>query len=274
MPELIHPEAIDRSEGWRIDYLPWAETEGADGFVTFYQIDQKTNMVDIYYNTENVTQEELDSLQTWQDFLDPRWRGRIGIGNVAEGESSDGRATTWLTLGEDYWDRFVRELEPHVVAYADARAYADGLARGTWDIGFFGGTGDDAVEELIELGLPVDEFPHTLAASPDEPAPGGFADLSGEVAIFDSAPHPNAARLYVNWLLSREGATAYNALVGEGLSSRPHLRSDVPQGAIEDEAFGVLGEHVFAPNSDEFRKALAESLEWWQAIFDEVGLDT
>ena len=166
----------------------------------------------------------------------------------------------------------MRELEPQVVAYADARAYADGLALGTWDIGMFGGTGDDAVEELIELGLPVAEFPHTLAVSPDTPTPGGFADLSGEVAIFDSAPHPNAARLYVNWLLSHEGATVYNTLAGEELDDRPHLRSDVPQGVMSDDAFGVLSEHIADNNTDEFRTAFDESLVWWRRIFDEVGL--
>ena len=70
--------------------------------MTLYQIEQQDNMVDLYYNTDNVTEEELASLQSWQDFLDPRWRGRIGIGNVAEGESSSARAATWMNLGEEY----------------------------------------------------------------------------------------------------------------------------------------------------------------------------
>jgi len=272
-PELVHPEALDRSTGWRIDSIPWAEAEQAQGRVTLTQIERNTNPIDIWYNTENVTEEEIAGLKSWYDFLDPKWKGRIGIGNVADGESSAGRGITWLTLGEEYWDRFVREVEPQVVAYADARAYADGLARGSWDIAMFGGSGDDAVEELIDLGQPIEAFPHTLALAEDEPAPAGFADLAGDVAIFDRAPHPNAARLYVNWFLSREGATAYNAFAGEGFSTRPHLRNDVPQGIMDDAAFEVLPEHIFDRNNDEFRAAFAESLEWWIGIFDEVGLN-
>jgi ABC-type Fe3+ transport system substrate-binding protein len=35
----------------------------------------------------------------------------------------------------------------------------------------------------------------------------------GIVSIFDMAPHPNAAALFVNWLLSQEGQTAYTAAI-------------------------------------------------------------
>jgi len=44
----------------------------------------------------------------------------------------------------------------------------------------------------------------------------------GAVALMDKAPHPNAAIVYLNWLLSKEGQTEY---VKSGRNSR---RLDVP----------------------------------------------
>ena len=82
MPHLIHPEALDRSTGSRLDYIPWHESDAEKQYVTLYLVDAQPNIIDFYYNTDNVTDEDLEQLQSWQDFLDPRWAGRIGLGNV------------------------------------------------------------------------------------------------------------------------------------------------------------------------------------------------
>ena len=42
------------------------------------------------------------------------------------------------------------------------------------------------------------------------------------MALVDQAPHPNAARLYINWLLSREGQLAWQQSV-----QSPSLRTDI-----------------------------------------------
>ena len=50
-----------------------------------------------------------------------------------------------------------------------------------------------------------------------------------------SPADPAASQLFVNWLLSKQGQTAYNALLVT--SERPgsqSFRNDVPQGAIPD----------------------------------------
>ena len=45
----------------------------------------------------------------------------------------------------------------------------------------------------------------------------------------DRAPHPNAAKLFANWWLTKEAQTAYNTLVTGG-GQPPSLREDVPPG--------------------------------------------
>jgi len=50
---------------------------------------------------------------------------------------------------------------------------------------------------------------------------------AGAVNLIDRAPHPNAARLYVNWLLSREGQLAWQQATREN-----SLRVDIPKDGL------------------------------------------
>ena len=46
----------------------------------------------------------------------------------------------------------------------------------------------------------------------------------------NGAPHPNAARVFINWLLSREGQiTAQRALAAYGSDALDSLRIDIPK---------------------------------------------
>ena len=57
---------------------------------------------------------------------------------------------------------------------------------------------------------------------------GGYMTAGqGTLSVANRAPHPNATKVYVNWLLSREGQLAYSK--ASGYVSR---RVDVPQGHI------------------------------------------
>ena len=52
------------------------------------------------------------------------------------------------------------------------------------------------------------------------------------LALLNKAPHPNAARLFTNWLLSREGQTIYQELAASAGSPSESLRVDVPKEVI------------------------------------------
>ena len=49
--------------------------------------------------------------------------------------------------------------------------------------------------------------------------------------MMDRAPHPNAAKLFLNWWLTQEGQTAHNTLSASPVP--PSLREDVPLGISE-----------------------------------------
>jgi iron(III) transport system substrate-binding protein len=263
--QLIHPEAIDRSEGWRLDYIPFADYDLDQNHVTFMAMTAEPNVMQLWYNTDNVSQEELDSLQSWYDLLDPAFRGRIAMGNVAEGQQSEDRAKAWHLLGEEFFERFMREMDVQVLPYGAGRDFADGLARGDFDFGLFPPE-EPALIDAEDQGLPVTEFDRTFSEGTSQ------SPLS-LLYVIDNAAHPNAAQLFANWVLTVEGQTAFNELTLR--TGRAALRSDVPQGNIADETWERLNDPnaVFLDqNSDEYRAAVDESEQWFQEIFAELGI--
>jgi len=58
----------------------------------------------------------------------------------------------------------------------------------------------------------------------------GLIAQGGMVNLMNGAPHPNAARVFINWLLSREGQiTAQRALAAYGSDALDSLRIDIPK---------------------------------------------
>ncbi len=53
---------------------------------------------------------------------------------------------------------------------------------------------------------------------------------SGHISFFKNAPHPNAARAYINWTLSREGQLAW-----QKIAKANSLRIDIPKDMIPAE---------------------------------------
>jgi iron(III) transport system substrate-binding protein len=54
----------------------------------------------------------------------------------------------------------------------------------------------------------------------------------GQLALMNRAPHPNAAKVFVNWLLSRDGQTAFQKAVSQPGDPRDSRRIDVPKDHI------------------------------------------
>ena len=51
----------------------------------------------------------------------------------------------------------------------------------------------------------------------------------GQVALMNRAPHPNAAKVFVNWLLSREGQSALQRIISTPGEAKNSRRMDVPK---------------------------------------------
>ena len=87
------------------------------------------------------------------------------------------------------------------------RQIADALAKGRLAVAL--GIGYAQTEPFMKAGLPIKKLPE-----PGEglPASNGY----GTLGIVKSPPHPNATKVFVNWLLSKEGQELYSKVMLAG----------------------------------------------------------
>jgi iron(III) transport system substrate-binding protein len=212
-PALVLPEVLDTA-AWLQNRLWWADS--AEPYTTLMFQGGVNNVVS--YNTTMASPADFTS---YWDLLQPKWRGKIVATDIRR-PGPGGVPSRFMykdaALGPEFLKRLFAETE--VTLSADQRQMVDWLSQGQYTLGLF--VSDREVQRAADLGLPVDTVP---AERFKEGAPLGPA--YGAVALVDQAPHPNAAKLYINWLLSREGQIAWQRSV-----NGPSLRTDVPRDGL------------------------------------------
>jgi iron(III) transport system substrate-binding protein len=208
-PMLVLPEVLDESKWWgrRHIYLDQERQYifSFNGIVQTY----------FSYNTRIVNPKEFRS---YWDFLNPKQKGKIvAVDPLIPG--TDG-AVRFLFhnpfLGPEFLRRFLYEMDLTVTR--DTRQLMDWLAVGKFAIAALQSPDRSGLYEAKAQGLPVNSFDPNIFR---EGAP--LSTSSGNVAVLDKAPHPNTAKIFINWLLSRGGQMAYQKILGD----RDSLRMDI-----------------------------------------------
>jgi iron(III) transport system substrate-binding protein len=150
----------------------------------------------IVYNTAQV--KEADAPKTWNDLLDPRWDGKIGI--WVRGEGQGALAATW---GVDKVADYVRKMNArHPVLLPSTFPLAQQVAAGEILVGF--GLNHSA-QVPIRRGAPI----KVVVA---DPAP--ISTLYSFVPA--KAKNPSGGALLAIWLATPEGAKAYEDATDRG----------------------------------------------------------
>lgn len=216
-PEMaaIRPEAIEKNRLWANDYESY---------------------IGLGFNTKLIP--EAEAPKTYDDLLDPKWKGKMAIGANA---SSFGNFTGVMLLqkGEDY----VRKL-------------------GQQQIRVFEMTGR-AVANLVvsgEIPLSPSIYNSHMANSQDQGAAVAWRDLGGvfaqvgAISIAAKAPHPAATMLFIDYNLSKEGqvmrqklgyATARTDLPNREKPSNIIYTMERPNYDAEMEKWLAFGRSVF-----------------------------
>ena len=266
-PLIIHPEVKDRSQGWLL--TEWAWTDVENKYSPAYNLRLRDNIVEIFYNTNAVSQAEIDSVQSWQDFLKPEWKGRIvSIMDPDFGGATTDRTLAWILLGPEWIEPFVRNQD---VSFLPGGSFADmstGIGRGKYHVAMFTGAASTDMEAMIELGIPIAKLTRTLAE-------GGTVEVRGTLTVLNKSPHPKAGQLFVNWFLSREGQQARLDLTTDEDVS-PSLRTDLTQGRVTDSTWAKLQAvdpaSAMSQSTPEWFAARDEVTAFTRAIFAELGL--
>ena len=69
----------------------------------------------------------------------------------------------------------------------------------------------------------------------------GIVSNSGTVGLVNRAPHPNAAKVFINWLLSRKGQIALQNELANTDDAVDSLRVDIPKDMVPPRARRVEG---------------------------------
>jgi ABC-type Fe3+ transport system substrate-binding protein len=224
-PVLLLPEVLDTSK-YRTGRLIFMDPE--EQYV--YRMNNTVGRA-ITLNTDYVPAAEIRS---WYDLLKPQYQGRIVTYDpTIPGAAVNQSSAMYLKLGADYVRRLYVDQQPFVTR--DHRQTADLLARGSHPIAL--SLQQQEVGRLVAEGFPVRFVPNP-PESPDSVA-AGF----GNLGLLDRAPHPNAARVFVNWLLSREGQQLW-----QNAQFQVSVRNDLDDSAMEKDWLPVPGVDYFDEN--------------------------
>jgi iron(III) transport system substrate-binding protein len=176
------------------------------------------------YNTKLVSSHAFKS---YWDLLDPNWKGKI----VAFDPKAGGFAATrdrFFYHNPELGPTFLRRLfsEMALTLYARFPQGEDWLAAGKYSICL---CRHQSISEAKSQGLPVDLI---------EPASFkegvGVETRAKTLVLMNQAPHPNAAKVFLNWFLSREGQSDFQKTSAKYIDAGAEgsLRMDVPKDDI------------------------------------------
>lgn len=190
-PVLILPEVLDGSK-WKKGKLWFVDPEQQYVLRLFNSVNEAFTI-----NTKEVKPEELRSIR---DLLDSKWKGKISFMDpTVSGTGSNQAAGLYVKFGEDFVKKLLIDQKPMISR--DRRQLTDWLVRGTYPISF--GAEDGEIERMRKEGFPLLPM-YGLSDMP------GSVSGGDQVGLLSNAPHPNAAKVFINWMASREGSETFS----------------------------------------------------------------
>jgi ABC-type Fe3+ transport system substrate-binding protein len=224
-PLLLLPEVVDAS-AWYEGKHHYDDPENRYIFV----FEGTPRSGEITYNTKLVNPSEIKS---YWDLLNPKWKGKIvSVDPLVSGPIS--AAHIFFYKQPDLGAEFLRRLhaDTDIAIVRSNEQMLDWLSAGKFAFGI----GARDIDTAMRQGLPLMQFlPGALKEGSSVTA------YNGTLSYFNRAPHPNAAKVAINWLLSREGQTAWldaNQKTGGLYDS---LREDISKEKVSERARRVKG---------------------------------
>jgi len=237
-PLLIHPEVLDKS-AWYLGRYWYADKFSKFTFI--YHV-TKEDQYESWYNTDKITASEIATIKKQTDFFDPRWKGKIA--GQGMGDPSGIRQMIDSYFEPDRGPEWVRTylLNAGITFTDDRRILETWLSSGRYPLQAVA-TGTEIYSRLAKKGVPIKQV-----FMPKETALLRAGGSGCCISVFTEAPHPNAAKLFVNWFLSKEGQTLTHTKIPE--IDRSSLRTDVPLGEVAADQRREPGKEYGFPDAD------------------------
>ena len=148
---------------------------------------------------------DADAPKEWEDLMDPRWRGRIGMNPPWRSVSVQQIVAYWEDIG--IRDAAERLRTNQVRFFEGSGGIIQAVIRGDVRVAHLT---DLPLNPLLEDGAPVGfVYPRS-----------GTTTSSGVIMVAERAPNPNAGRVLVNWLMTLPGQEALQRLGGLPVTRR------------------------------------------------------
>jgi iron(III) transport system substrate-binding protein len=185
--------------------------------------------------------------RTYQALLDPKWRGKMAWSTTPSSSGGPGFIGTVLTeMGQDKGMAYLQELSKQRIAN-------------------LGGAAREVLDQVIAgeylLGLQI--FNHHTVISAKKGAPVDWIKMEpvtgtlSVISVHKAAPHPNAAKLLVDFIISQEGQQIFRT--AEYLPADPAVPPLTPTLTPEEGRFRT---HFFTPEQTE------DNIEAWKKVYD------
>jgi iron(III) transport system substrate-binding protein len=212
-PSLVLPEVVEQSH-WYGGEHRYIDAEGK--YIFAYEVNPSA--MRLAYNETLVEPKEFKS---YWDLLNSKWKGKI----VSFEPTNTGIGIPMQfffhhpDLGPEFIKRFFGRMD--VTFSRDQRQMTDWLAQGKFALCL-----GCAASMARAQGLPIE----TLDTSGWKEG-SAFGVRNGSLSLMNQAPHPNAAKVFINWFLSRKGQIA---LQKYGYPENPpnSRRIDIPKGDV------------------------------------------
>lgn len=216
-PAFILPEVTDAAK-WYGGKLWYADPENK----YIFMFEGTIVSTGISYNTKLA---QPDEIKSYWDLLQPKWKGKV----LAQDPRSAALATPVLILyhraglGPEFLRKFYTETD--ITLFRDRRQGTNWLATGKFPLCHL----CREIDKAQQQGLPVDDLP------PDKLKEGGTIGGGGSsvIALINRAPHPNAAKLFINWYLSRQGQMVWQHVMNvKEVEASDSMRIDIPKDEV------------------------------------------
>ena len=195
---MILPEVKEPKNWWGGHIF----MDNVSGTKLFYSFISTKSTEGYWHNTSLSKPEEFRSLD---DLLNPKWKGKIGLSDPrVAGSGLSVWSYLWDLKGEEFLKKLVQQ---DLFVTQNLRQLAEALAKGKLAITM--GIGYAQTEPFVKAGLPLKDLPDPVEGNPSS---NGY----GTLAVIKNPPHPNAAKVFVNWLLSKEGQEIYSRVLLHG----------------------------------------------------------
>ncbi|MBI4332970.1 MAG: extracellular solute-binding protein [Chloroflexi bacterium] len=223
---LLLPE-ISRKDLWWSGEIPFVDKQHS--LIAFMAIAGQP----ITVNKDIVKGEDIRS---WRDLLNPAWKGKMAMDDpTVPGKGNE----VFAALAEGIMDMdFVKALgKQDLVITRDKRLHGEWVARGKYPIGI--AVDDSVLKELQKAGAPLKNI---VAME------GTFVTSTvGNVGQISKPPHPAASRVFVNWLLSKEGMAVFSKAFGFQTA-----RVDIPTEHLNPDELRIPGGKYLNVISEEY----------------------